>query len=144
MTIYLVKEADSGSPSSWPGPARLRPITREGRRQAKALVACLQGHPISRVLTGPNLRCRETVMPLADARDLVIESVHDLGEMADVDRALEVVRGAASRPVLVCTCASLVDAMVGKLLLDGWMVEDDVAVADGFVWLVEDVVLEAS
>lgn len=83
-------------------------------------------------------------MPLADARDLVIESVHDLGEMADVDRALELVRGAASRPVLVCTCASLVDAMVGKLLLDGWMVEDDVAVADGFVWLVEDVVLEAS
>lgn len=83
-------------------------------------------------------------MPLADARDLVIESDHALGEMAEVDRALEVVRAAAARPLLVCTYASLVDAMVGKLLLDGWMVEDGVAVADGFVWLVEDVVLEAS
>ncbi|MGA7912566.1 MAG: histidine phosphatase family protein [Candidatus Dormiibacterota bacterium] len=144
MTIYLVKEADSGSPGSWPGPSRLRPITREGRRQARALVACLEGRPISRILTGPNLRCRETVMPLADARDLVIESDHALGEVAEVDRALAVVRGTAARPLLVCTHSSLVDAMVGRLLLDGWLVEDGADLTDGFVWLVEDVVVEAS
>lgn len=82
-------------------------------------------------------------MPLADARELVIESDHALGDLAEVDRALEVVRGAAARPLLVCTYASLVDAMLGKLLLDGWVLEDGADVADGFVWLVEDVVLEA-
>lgn len=143
MTIYLVKEADSGSPDSWPGPSRLRPITREGWRQATALIACLGGRPISRILTGPNLRCRETVMPLADARELVIESDQALGELAEVNRALEVARKAAARPLLVCTHASLVDAMVSKLLLDGW-VDDDVAdLKDGSVWLVEEVVLEA-
>ena len=83
-------------------------------------------------------------MPLADARDLVIESDHALGEVAEVDRALAVVRGAAARPLLVCTHSSLVDAMVGRLLLDGWLVEDGADLTDGFVWLVEDVVVEAS
>jgi hypothetical protein len=83
-------------------------------------------------------------MPLADARDLVIESDHALGEVAEVDRALAVVRGTAARPLLVCTHSSLVDAMVGRLLLDGWLVEDGADLTDGFVWLVEDVVVEAS
>jgi len=33
--------------------------------------------------------------------------------------------------------------MVGKLQLNGWIVEDAADVADGYVWLVEEVVLEA-
>ncbi len=83
-------------------------------------------------------------MPLADARELVIESDHSLGQLAQVDRALEVVRKAAVRPLLVCTDPSLVDAMVSKLLLNGWTVEDGADVTDGVVWLVEEVVVEAS
>jgi len=78
-------------------------------------------------------------MPLADARELVIESDRALGEVADVDRAISVARRAAAHPLLVCTHPSLVDAMVGKLLLDGWMTEDGADVTDGSVWLVEEV-----
>jgi phosphohistidine phosphatase SixA len=137
MTIYLVKEAHSGSPDSWPAPARQRPITAEGWRQARALVACLAARPISRILISPCLRCRETVTPLARARGLAVESDPALGEVASVTRALALIRRAAALPLLVCTHASLVDALVGQLLLEGWSNEDDVSPADGLVWLIE-------
>lgn len=144
MTIYLVKEGDSGNPASWPGPSRFRPLTREGRRQAHALVACLEGRPVTKILTGTSLRCRETVIPLADARDLEIESTPILDEPANVARAFDLALGAAAGPLLVCACASLVDAIVGKLYVDGWIDEDRADLGEGLVWLVEDAVLQGA
>ena len=141
-TIYLVKEADSGHPGSWPGPPKLRPLTREGRRQARDLATHLEARPISRILTGPNLRCRETVIPLADARGLAIESDEALGDVAGVKRALDLIRAAGAGPppgpLLICAHADLVDAMVAQLVLDGWVDEDGGSLQDGILWQLEE------
>jgi 8-oxo-dGTP diphosphatase len=114
MTVYLVKEADSGGRQSWLGAAHLCRITSEGWRQARALAGILDDRPISRILTSPSIRCRETVVPLARARGLAIESDPALGEVASVARALSLIRNAAAHPLLVCMHVSLVNALVGS------------------------------
>jgi len=137
MTVYLVKEADSGRAERWLGPPTLRPLSREGWRQAAALVECFEARPISRIVAGPNLRCRETVSPLAESRGLNVESGAALAEGADPSLAFELVRTAiAGRPIVLCAHAGLINALVQLLVAEGWVNEDGGDVIDGIVWAV--------
>src|SRR5258708_26004837 len=85
MGIYLVREADAGGRFSWPGPDRLRPLTAIGWQQAQELAERLDGVSIARIVSSPWLRCQQTVLPLAEARQLPIDSEAGLGQIASVD-----------------------------------------------------------
>ena len=113
--IYLVREADAGDARSWPGPDMLRPITKEGWRQARALVLLLEGLEVDRVVSSPWLRCRQTVTPLAEHRGLEVETDRLLSDCFSVERAMSVLDRISDRPTLVCTHADVMDALVERL-----------------------------
>jgi broad specificity phosphatase PhoE len=114
MGIYLVREADAGGRFSWPGPDRLRPLTGAGWRQAQELAERLDGTPIDRIVSSPWLRCQQTVLPLAEARRLPIDSEPGLGVIASVDRALRLVAQARGETAF-CTHPELLFAVIERL-----------------------------
>jgi 8-oxo-dGTP diphosphatase len=114
MGIYLVREADAGGRFSWPGPDRLRPLTSAGWRQAQELAERLDGVAITRIVSSPWLRCQQTVLPLAEARQMPIESEPGLGQIASVDRALRLVIEEQGTTVF-CTHPELVYAIIESL-----------------------------
>jgi len=113
--VYLVAEADAGKPEEWPGPDRLRPITRDGWRQARAVADRLRGQPIERVVASPWLRCRQTVQPLADQLGLDVDDDRALAETAGIDRAVLLIEKLRGTPSVVCTHGDLVRAILSRL-----------------------------
>lgn len=56
-------------------------LTERGREQARALAGQLAGVPIARLISSPLRRARETLMPLAEARELPITTFAELAEL---------------------------------------------------------------
>jgi phosphohistidine phosphatase SixA len=77
--LLVVRHADAGDKRSWTGPDRLRPLSPTGCRQAEGLVVRLEDYPVDRILSGPTLRCQQTMQPLARDRFLEIEPLAALG-----------------------------------------------------------------
>jgi phosphohistidine phosphatase SixA len=121
MAIYLVREADAGGRFSWPGPDRLRPLTSSGWRQAQELAERLDGAPIDRIVSSPWLRCQQSVLPLAEALQLPIQSETGLGQIASIDRAMRLIMEAGATTVF-CTHPELVYAIIEQLRSAGRLV----------------------
>ena len=113
---YLVRHGEAGWRHAWEGPDRLRPLTREGRRQAAGLVGILEGAEVARILTSPFVRCAETVEPLATARGLTVEPVVQLAEGAGPEGALGLVK---SGPVVACSHGDVIEAVLEVLAGQG-------------------------
>jgi 8-oxo-dGTP diphosphatase len=114
VIVYLVRHARAGHRETWSGgDDRLRPLDERGQRQAEALVAQLDGRDFSRILSSPYARCVETVEPLAEARQLVLEPVDQLAEDAGEAAALELFRSLAA-PAVACVHGNLVEALLGE------------------------------
>jgi phosphohistidine phosphatase SixA len=137
MGIYLVREADAGGRFSWPGPDRLRPLTGIGWRQAQELAERLDGVRIERIVSSPWLRCQQTVLPLAEPRQLPIDSEAGLGQIASVDRAIRLVAEAAG-PTVFCSHPDLIYALIERLRTSGRRVRPLCGVA----WTTDHVALE--
>lgn len=114
MRLYLVRHAEAA-----PGnPDELRPLTQEGRQQARALGKRLLGEDAAPVviLTSPLLRARETGDELARALD--IESIPDkrLAPGASVDDVRAAVEGRGDQVVVVGhqpDCGQIAAALTG-------------------------------
>jgi 8-oxo-dGTP diphosphatase len=114
--IYLVREADAGGRFGWPGPDRLRPLTVIGWRQALELAERLDGARLDRIVSSPWLRCQQTVLRLAETRDLPIDCEPALGQIASIERALRLIsRSEAGEATLFCTHPELAYAIIERL-----------------------------
>ncbi|HEX6548443.1 MAG TPA: phosphoglycerate mutase family protein [Candidatus Dormibacteraeota bacterium] len=109
--IYLVAEADAGDRASWPGPDRFRPITRDGWKQARELAATLRGRQVSWIVASPWLRCRQTLVPLAEELGLDVDEHRSLAESMPVERILNLLAELPDTTV-VCTHADVVRNLV--------------------------------
>lgn len=99
MRLYLVRHAEAA-----PGdPDELRPLTSEGREQARALGARLRNEDASPsvVLTSPLLRARETGAELAKALDVETEPEERLAPGASVEDVRAAVEGRGEQVVVV-------------------------------------------
>ena len=99
--LLLVRHAKAGSRDSWDGDDELRPLSESGRAQARELAGLLRLYGPDRIGTAPPLRCRDTVVPLADALGLPIVDEPLLSERLfadDPDAALARVRELAALP----------------------------------------------
>jgi phosphohistidine phosphatase SixA len=65
------------------------------------------------VLTSPYVRCVDTVVPLAEARGLALQSRHELSEEWHATQGVALVRELAGRDVVVCGHGGLEDAVPG-------------------------------
>jgi phosphohistidine phosphatase len=114
MRLYLVRHAEAA-----PGdPDELRPLTQEGRRQARELGKRMLSEDAAPaiVLTSPLLRARETGGELARAFD--IESVPEerLAPGASVDDVRATVEGRGDQVVVVGhqpDCSQIAAALTG-------------------------------
>lgn len=63
--LYLVRHAKAGSRHHFAGDDRLRPLTENGRLQARALAGALAAAGVRSLISSPFLRCIETLQPTA-------------------------------------------------------------------------------
>jgi 8-oxo-(d)GTP phosphatase len=87
--------------SAWKGGEETRPMTSQGKAQAKALVPILAAFGVREVVTSPWERCLSTVTPYAAQAGLTITTEEGLTEAAfkeDPERAVKVVEEIIQNP----------------------------------------------
>jgi phosphohistidine phosphatase len=99
MKLYLVRHAEAA-----PGdPDELRPLTAEGRAQARALGEGLAGDGVrvDALLTSPLLRARETAEELASRLGVQAEADDRLGPGATLELVRHAVEGRGDAVLIV-------------------------------------------
>ncbi len=115
MRLFLVRHAEAA-----PGePDELRPLTAQGREQARALGERLREENArpETVLTSPLLRARETGSELARALGADTEPDHRLAPGADLDDVRAAIAGRGEHVVVVGhqpDCSEIAEALTGR------------------------------
>jgi len=136
--VYLVRHAKAEGRSRWTEPDHLRPLTKAGRRQAKALPGLFAGQSFSRLLSSPYLRCVQTLEPLAETRSLPLETADELSEGASVDAALALILSTAVEgPAALCTHGDVMRLVVEGLVAAGVPIEGPLELKKGATWILE-------
>ncbi len=88
--MILVRHADAGDPSAWPGPDNQRPLSPRGVEQAAAIGAHLlaNGPRPDRIRSSPRLRAVQTAEIIAAAIRLPVALEDWLAEPFDADQLL--------------------------------------------------------
>jgi 8-oxo-dGTP diphosphatase len=111
VSLLLVRHAWAGHADQWDGDDELRPLDERGREQAQALVELLEPYAVERILSSPATRCVDTVVPLAAARGLDVETFDELHfHRHDLDGS-GLVRSLAGAAVVVCGHGGLETAL---------------------------------
>lgn len=135
MDVFVVRHAKAGSRRRFEGDDRLRPLSRNGRAQAKALVDLLVNSDVMRVLSSPYTRCIETVEPLAKKLGLEVELNEDLAEGADWSRALALIEN-AKEPLVLCSHGDVIGELMHHLEQRGVPLDDD-RIEKGSTWVLQ-------
>lgn len=137
--LLLVRHGRAGDRSGWPGEDRLRPLDETGRSQAAALRRTLRCFGPNRVLSADNIRCVDTVLPLAEDIGVPVEAEPALTEAAyhaGPDRGLRRIRAVvalAGRSVL-CSQGGVIPRVVRALAGRDGVALTDVPARKGSVW----------
>src|SRR5512132_1373629 len=115
----LVRHAHAGHKRHWSGPDAERPLSIRGWAQAEGLLDTLADLRVERLLTSPSRRCRQTLLPLAAALDLDLESVDDLGTDGDVDRLVDLLAAGDSDGAVLCTHGEVLGELFARLRARG-------------------------
>jgi phosphohistidine phosphatase SixA/8-oxo-dGTP pyrophosphatase MutT (NUDIX family) len=134
---YLIRHAKAGDRAAWSGDDRDRPLSKSGRRQAKALVRLLSSRPIERIMSSPAVRCMQTVQPIVDERGLPIEVRDELLEGAPLAGLTALIGDAGSVPTILCAHGDLIPAAVEYYQRRGARVGTDPGWKKGSVWVLE-------
>ena len=135
MDVFVVRHAKAGSRRRFEGDDRLRPLSRNGRAQAKALVEQLAHRDIARVLTSPYTRCIETVAPLAEQLGVDVEIDERLAEGADWSDTLAIIQQATA-PMVLCSHGDVIGDLMHHLDQRGVPLDDD-RIEKGSTWVLQ-------
>jgi len=135
--VFIVRHAKAGSRRDWDGPDEERPLSKAGRRQADAIVGLLGGCGVARILSSPFVRCRQTVEPLGERLQLVVEESDSLAEGAPLSDALRLVEKFADEVVVLCTHGDVVEELLGHLHRTGVLNGDDARLEKGSTWVLQ-------
>lgn len=137
MTLLLVRHADAGDRAAWTGDDRARPLSAAGRAQAEALPQLLHDQPIERILSSPARRCLDTVQPLADSRDLLVEDEEALAEATPYDVVDRLLTRAAKKNALLCTHGDVMGAVITTLRRRGALAGVEASWRKGATWVLD-------
>lgn len=135
MDVFVVRHAKAGSRSRWDGDDRDRPLTDNGKAQARAIVGLLERNEITRVISSPYVRCIETVAPLAARLCVLVETDETLAEGQDWTDALRIA-GAATAPLVLCSHGDVIGDLIGRLAVRGVPVDGD-RLEKGSTWVLQ-------
>ncbi|HEY3725282.1 MAG TPA: phosphoglycerate mutase family protein [Acidimicrobiia bacterium] len=135
MEAFVVRHAKAGSRRRFEGDDTLRPLSRNGLRQAEGIAELLAHRGIARILTSPFTRCVQTVEPLASRLGLTLEIDDELGEGHRWDHALEIIEG-APEPVALCSHGDVIGDLMHHLAARGVPLDDD-RIEKGSTWVLQ-------
>lgn len=101
--VYLVRHAKAGSRAAWTEADDLRPLSKNGRRQADALARRFRGVDVERVVSSPSVRCVQTVRPLALDRGLPVEAADALAVGSTLEAVMALLDELSTVPSVVCS-----------------------------------------
>lgn len=136
MTLYVVRHGKAGSRSAWTDPDDLRPLTKAGRRQAVMITEALSDAPVTRVLSSPYVRCRQTVEPLAEQLRLPVDLADALGEGALLSETLALVDKVGDDTAVLCTHGDVMGELLAHCVRQGVRVESNL-LPKGSTWVFE-------
>lgn len=113
MKLYVARHGKAGNRDKWPDDQDLRPLTKAGRRQAEALADSLAALGITRIVSSPAVRCRQTVEPLGLHLRLPVDLSDAIGEGAPAEESLALVDKVADETTLLCTHGDVVGNLLG-------------------------------
>ena len=132
----VVRHAKAGSRDKWDGADELRPLSKNGWKQAESISKRLQKHHITGLLSSPFVRCEQTVKPLALDRGLPLELTETLAEGAPLGDLLTMMKEVADVAVVACCHGDLIPAALEHLRELG-VPSDDGPTKKGSTWLLE-------
>ncbi len=106
-TVLLVRHANAGNKEEWEGDDDLRPLDEMGRDQADELVRLLSRFEVMKLVSADNLRCVQTLKPIADSIGLEIEEnalLSEKGYPGHEREAVELVRRLGDHDEAVAAC----------------------------------------
>lgn len=103
MKLFVLRHGKAGEREEWTGDDDLRPLTKGGRRQATALAEWLVDEGVTRVVSSPAVRCRQSVEPLAGQLRLPVDLSEALAEGAPIEETLALIDKVADETAVLCT-----------------------------------------
>jgi 8-oxo-dGTP diphosphatase len=135
--IFLVRHAHAGKRRDWRGEDRKRPISFKGRVQVAALDDMLTRWPVTRVLTSPYLRCRQTATPIAAALGTRSHVVDALEEYQPPETLARYVAEFEGESVVMCSHGDLISGFVGMIAAEGAEMNGPMRWGKGSVWVLD-------
>jgi 8-oxo-dGTP diphosphatase len=132
--IYLVRHGKAGSRSNWRGPDSARPLTPAGSRQADAIAKMLGSSPVTRIVSSPYLRCRQTVEPLAAELGIPVEADEALAEGASLGGIHALIDGAERGGLVLCSHGDVIGDFLERVADNGAHLDDPPRIEKGSVW----------
>jgi exopolyphosphatase/guanosine-5'-triphosphate,3'-diphosphate pyrophosphatase len=137
MRVYWVRHAAAVRRGEWRGAEKLRPLTGGGHRQAHRLLRLFEDVSIAHLLTSPDLRCRQTLEPLAALRGLPIRSDARLGAGRSTWGALSLLGELGADAAVLCSHGDVIPRVIERLCDEGVRLEHELVCEKGSVWIVE-------
>ena len=123
--------------SEWRGAERLRPLSGGGHRQAQRLLDVFGGATLDHLLTSPDLRCRQTLEPIAARRGLPVRIDPRLGAGRSAGGALALLEELDGGNAVLCSHGDVIPRVIERLCAEGLQLERELACDKGSVWIVE-------
>lgn len=133
-TLFLMRHATAGDRTKWDGIDAIRPITKKGRRQTKALAESYADAGIERIYTSPYTRCVETVEPLADSIGAKVVEHDALAEGPDIDAAYALCDELVGYNAVLCSHGDVIPAVINRMMWAGLDLESRFYCSKGSVW----------
>jgi 8-oxo-(d)GTP phosphatase len=133
--VLLIRHAHAGERSDWSGDDRLRPLSPRGEVQAAGLVSTLARCRIDHLFTSGFVRCRQTVEPLAAARQLPVEEADWLAEGAVSIKAVR--RLIAAGEAAACSHGDVISGVLFDLAAEGVALGEKPRMQKGSTWILE-------
>lgn len=119
-TVLLVRHATAESRRRWEGIDRDRPLDECGWQQADELVRLLAHFDPTRIVSADNVRCLQTVRPLAESLRLEVDKeplVSEMGYPSHEDGAVHFVRslGHPHQASVVCSQGDVIPDLLMRL-----------------------------
>lgn len=119
MRLYVVRHVKAGDRKRWgDAPDIERPISAGGLRQAEALARRLVDAGVTRLISSPYVRCRQSLEPLGERLGLDVETDERLAEGQPFEQVLALVAEVPSRTVL-CSHGDIVPELITALVRRG-------------------------
>jgi broad specificity phosphatase PhoE len=136
VTIHLVRHAKAGSRKAWSGDDALRPLSKAGRTQARAVAKSLADAGITRIVSSPFVRCRETIEPLAQRLGIEVTLSDALAEGASLTDALRLVEKLSDENVVLCSHGDVIGELLRHYASAGVELDDD-RLEKASVWVLD-------